>query len=91
MCQSDCVAVDSKKGNVPTRYSTTGSASTQVVDDSCVTLNNAVHVQVAPEASIGDLLVLEAPYGCFDSLGSGCTCFEITNSDPGSSVWCGQY
>ncbi len=68
-----------------TRNSTTGAASPEVVDNGCVALNHAVDVEIASETRIGNLLVLEAPDGSFNGLGSSCAGFEEVHPYAGSS------
>jgi hypothetical protein len=57
-----------------------------VVNDGCVALNDAIHVEVAPKASIGDFLVLERFDGGLDSFSSGRTSPEELYSHPGGPI-----
>ena len=70
---------------VHTPDSTTGAASSEMVDHGGVTLDHAVDVQVASETSIRDLFILKAPDGSFDGLGSSGASLEETHGDASST------
>lgn len=60
-----------------TRNGTTGTTPSQVINNCGITFNHTVNTQIASEACIGYLLVLETLDGSFDSNGSICSRFEV--------------
>lgn len=54
----------------PTGNSATSTASSQMVDYSCVTFDNSIHVEITSEAGICNFFVLQTPDSSFDGLGS---------------------
>jgi len=57
-----------------------------MVNDCCVTLHNAIHVEVASKAGVGDLLVLETLDGDLDSFGSRSASLEVSYTHASSSI-----
>lgn len=70
---------------VHTRNGATGTASSEMVDNGGITLDDAIDVQITPETSIRNLLILETSDGRFDSLRSGCSGLEETHPNTSST------
>lgn len=68
-----------------TRNSATSTTPPQMVDYSCVTFDNPIHVEITSEAGIRNLFVLQTPDSSFDSLGGRSTGFQKPHGDTGGS------
>lgn len=66
---------------------TAGAASPKMVDNGGVALDDAVHVEVAAKAGVGDFLVLEALYRSLDRLGGSSPGLEKFHAYTSCPVW----
>lgn len=56
--------------DICTRDCSAGATPAEMVDNGSITLDNALDVQIASKAGIGNLVIFQAPDGSFDSLRS---------------------
>lgn len=63
-----------------TGHGAASSAASEMVDDGGITLDNSFYCEVAAEARVGDLIVLEELYGCLHGLDGGATGLQDLHS-----------